>query len=351
MNVITINSKKGKYYILEYHPRYLDDIIKTWQIVFQKEINRSFWLWKYQQNPAGFRTILCIDENGKVIVHYGAMCCNINFFGQSCLALQLTDIFTHPKYRWAIGGKTGLFVQTARTFWQTYLKNAPFGPELDLHSIKSKASFVWGLPGKRHARLGQKVIKYGVLPDAFYGELNKKSLKAISTLLWSVTKISTDEDPPSQLAELWQQKGGKSKTFCIRKDFEYLKWRFYEKPRNEKDIQYHLYLLKRPWKSEIKAWVVIGAFPNSSARIILDFFSLSTKDIKRLLIHIINENPNSRFKVWLSSNSLWISPLLDLGFMPKREPLGIIPSFQSFYKPFKGLKNSFEWRIGDSDLF
>jgi hypothetical protein len=123
-----IRSSRGKFEIRPYETGDEEKILSSWETVFGRSMPTAHWQWKYPLNPAGFRTLLCLSENGEVAVHYAGQGCRICFFGKEALGLQLTDIFTHPAYRWAIGGKTGLFIKTAWIFWQTFLEKAPFSP-------------------------------------------------------------------------------------------------------------------------------------------------------------------------------------------------------------------------------
>ncbi|MCK4816678.1 GNAT family N-acetyltransferase, partial [bacterium] len=157
---IVLKSLRQNFIIQPYRTGDEDRILSTWKEAFNKEMAPDFWQWKYPCNPAGFRIMLCLAENGEVAAHYAAQVCKISFQDQEWLGLQLTDNFSHPKYRWALCGKTGLFVKTARAFLKTYLEEIPIDTQFELATDLPKAQFHYGFPGIRHYRLGIKLMHY-----------------------------------------------------------------------------------------------------------------------------------------------------------------------------------------------
>ncbi len=355
-----IRSSRGKFEIRSYETGDEEKILSSWETVFGRSMPAAHWQWKYPLNPAGFRTLLCLSENGEVAVHYAGQGCRVCFFGKEVLGLQLTDIFTHPAYRWAIGGKTGLFIKTARIFWQTFLEKAPFSPEYELKVSASKALFLWGLPGHRHARLGQKMLSYDTLPRAFYAVKPPTKCKPGRKRLWLIEKAVPGLDPlPSGLNELWKRFRRKYNPFCLAKDAAYLSWRFWQRPldcrkpeltlTNTTSPRYRFYFLKRPWSLKIRAWLVTTI--EKEGILILDFLAEQPEMLTKLLIFLLSEYGDNSLRVWTSETSPWKRAFLDAGFVEQEESLGIVPSIQGFEDGFMEKKETFHWIMGDADLF
>ena len=346
---ITIESQKGKFFIREFQPEDLSGCLDSWKAAFGKEMDKNLWEWKYFKSPGGFRTVVCVSEDGTVAVHYAGQGNRSFYFDKEILGLQLIDIYSHPSFRWAIGGKTGLFVKTARSFWQTFMDNAPFDKGLDLFSKQKRGQFVWGLPGIRHARLGQKVIKYGRLPDAFFAKSQiKKRQNLKGNLLYSLNRVIPSNDKmPRGLDRLWSRFLTKCKPFCIIKDKAHVKWRFWQCPKAQ-EHSYRFYLLKRPWSSAPLAWLAVATVDNRN--MILDFLAVSEKDLARIVGMCIMEE-DQPLEVWLSETDPLCQVFLQLGFLKEPEPLGIVPSMQSFCLGIMDKTDSFHWLMGDSDLF
>ncbi len=341
-----IKTTRGTFTVREFCPKDQDQVLSSWEKAFNKKVNPDYWHWKYNKNPGGFRTIVCLDENGTVAVHYAGLGTRTWFHDQKIIGLQFVDIYSHPKYRWAIGGKTGLFVKTARIFWQTFVKNAPFDESLSLNTEKEKVSFVWGLPGKRHARLGQMVIKYGTLPKAIFLESSSNSSK-IKSLFFTLQKVSPQKDDiPQGVDSLWEKVKKNFSPFCIIKDKKYIFWRYWVHPIFSRD--YIFYTLKRPWSSKIYAWAVLKKTQEQD--IVMDFLAESKRALEMLLKLILLET-RQKIVTWLSEDSFWKDPFFKNGFIQKKEPLGIVPSIQSFSNGIMDKKNEFHWTIGDADLY
>ena len=157
---IWLDTENGRFLVRPYRPGDEEGILASWRLAFGKEMPLSLWRWKYPDNPRGFRCLLCLDEAGQVVVHYAAQVMRLNYFGKDILGLHLVDSFSHPRFRWAVGGRTGLFVRAAWIFLATYLEDVDLPQRVFLATEVPKAQFHYGFPGERHYRLGLKLLSY-----------------------------------------------------------------------------------------------------------------------------------------------------------------------------------------------
>ncbi len=342
---------KGKFIIRPYQPGDDPQIFVSWEKAFNKKLDAEIWHWKYHANPMGFRTMLCLSENGEVAVHYGAQVYKINHNGQEKLALHLTDNFSHPEYRWALGGKTGLFVKTSWVFAKTYLKKS-IEDTFKLETSLPAAYFNYGFPGIRHYRLGNKLMFYRSFKEAstFYCTYKshmrsplKNSLK--TGIATKVINVAT----PKELNTLWDEIAKKLNPFGVIRDYNFLKWRYFNKPKNN----YKFYCLKKRPTNKIKAWLISSTTKNQREKIqLVDFLAKDNTALKQLLQEFLAVNKADIIECWFSNNHPHKKAFLECGFIPEKEPLGIMPcTICDEANVTSNSSDNFIWTIGDADLF
>ena len=138
--------------------------------------------------------------------------------------------------------------------------------------------------------------------------------------------------------------------FSIKRDSQFIQWRFFENPVNE----YSIYTFTNR-KGEIMAWVVISI--NEHTATIVDVFALPGQTILRKLLRKIGKEIQnkgvSKLHVWLPQNDFVLNYFLKAGFAITQEPLGIIPTGRSLYEKLNidfAIENSY-YTMADGDLF
>ncbi len=342
---------KGKFTICPYQPEYEAQIFASWEKAFNKKIDQELWHWKYHANPAGFRTMLCLSEDGEVAVHYAAQVYKINHQGQTKLALHLTDNFSHPKYRWALGGKTGLFVKTSWAFLKTYLKDIPIEEKFKLKTSIPIAHFHYGFPGIRHYRLGAKLMYYRLFkPGTLYFKYNPKSSQTPTKNGLSFYKCESHKHPtPEEINQLWQKVLKSWNPFSIIRDYSFLKWRYFDKPNNN----YVFWGLKTKFFNKLAAWLITTPESEKDDVIhIVDFLAQDITSLELLLKKFINKNKKKSIDCWCSGNHPQKNAFLKGGFTSPKEPLGIVPCTRCDEKGvLPNEADNFIWTIGDADCF
>ena len=331
-----VRTRTGSFEIRPYRPGDERAILAAWKEAFGKEMRLEEWQWKYAQNPEGFRCLLCLAEDGTVAVHYAAQVQRLAWGGEEILGLHLTDSFSHPRFRWALGGKTGLFVRTGRIFLKTYLEKIDF-EETPLPTEEPLAQFHYGFPGERHFKLGIKLLKYRPhQPGVLYleGEPPRKEPRFL--WLYDVEEASLGEGPSwAALDAFFEDFKRRFPTFSIVRNRSFLGWRFMRPHKT-----YKIFYLKTFWRKKLKAWIIISA--EKERLKILDFLALEEKDLALLLNYVLFTH-RKKAQVWLAGNHP-LKKAFKAPFSPAPEPLGIIPNTGCDFAQS-------HWRFEDGDLF
>jgi len=321
---LVFETSQGSFLVRPYQPGDEKMILPAWQAAFGKKMSLEHWCWKYPENPAGFRCLLCIAEDGTVAAHYAAQVMKINFFGEEISGLHLTDSFSHPRFRWALGGKTGLFVKTAWAFLSTYLDKIDLPQLLPLGTDLPRAQFHYGFPGERHFRLGIKLLAYRFHgPGMLYFQTSQTT--SPRRLFQQRLEVSSASDFRNwELFDELLSRLPLKKFFCILRNSAFMRWRFGSKLNNNYLIIYS----KTFWRKKVKAWIIL----DKKFRI-LDFLAEKEDELLALLgvlkevaKEINPENKNARFEVWLAGNHPLKRAFVRAGFVPEKEPLGIVPN-------------------------
>jgi len=342
---------KGKFVIRPYQPGDDPQIFVSWEKAFNKKMDAEVWHWKYHANPAGFRAMLCLSDSGDVAVHYAAQVYKINHNREEKLALHLTDNFSHPEYRWALGGKTGLFVKTSWAFLNTYLEEIPIDSHFKLHTLHPKAHFHYGFPGKRHYRLGAKLMYYRLFkPGVLYFKYDNRQNIPSKKEWFSLHKCGYHKFPdPDEINRLWQRVLDVLNPFSVVRDYPFLKWRYFDKPNNN----YDFFCIKSRLSNKLAAWLIAVPESNGESAIrIVDFLAQDTGSLELLLKDFIKKNKGKGIECWCSENHPQKEAFLRSGFMPADEPLGIVPCTrcdEPGVSPDEA--DRFIWTMGDADFF
>lgn len=124
--------------------KYKGEILKLFEVCFQRKIDERVWDWAYKENPLGNPIVsLCFDGD-KLVGHYAVIPIPMAVGGQKVQALLSMTTMVHPAYR-----KEGLFVSQAE---EVYIEAEAQGYSL-VCGFPNKNS----IPGFRK-RLGWTII-------------------------------------------------------------------------------------------------------------------------------------------------------------------------------------------------
>lgn len=328
---LTIEAEK--YHIRPYQATDEDAVLSLWQTVFEKDISRAYWRWKYVENPYGNRILLCVNQTGDVVVLYGGIPYRTRMATSSVEIIHLSDIMSHPAVR-----KTGLFIQTVAAFIAHFS-----GPE--------KAAFFYGFPGKYHFDIGQKYLEYRELGDgvAFLSAMVQDfpvqtSSRAMVARISNLDEIKND-DMWNNCREFYP--------FSVIRDHAFLNWRFYQHPTHS----YEVYAYALHPDSPFSGYAVFTLSEDEEAMVLVDLmmppFADRVQDFFTILSKGFADRNIKRIKTWLPANHFLTLLLVSSGFSVSPEPLGFIPTGRSFSPALPwdwGSWNMF-YSMADADLF
>ena len=335
-----LTSRGMTFLIRPYQPGDETALLASWEAAFGKEWSLEEWRWKYLALPHGALILLCL-QGEEVVVHYAGQIVKALHQDAVFYGLHLADSFSHPRYRWAVGGRTGLFVRTARVFWKTYLRGSTF-EEPGLETSGPQVDFVWGLPGERHFRLGRLLLDYGELPKGVFFAEKTPSARKKRGLFSSLKRYPLPPSPGllKALEGLFAADFLRQGSLILAREREFLAWR-YARPGAS-----YWFLGLKGLLGGLRAGVFYTVVEGRG--LILDLAARTPKDLTDLLRLLPAEV--SVWQLWLPGH-VEKGPFLAAGFREGPEPLGIYPAFQTYLPSCDKLRDRFFWTLSDADLF
>ena len=350
-----LETRWGRFLIRPYREGDEGAVLEGWKKAFGKEMSFEEWRWKYRECPGGFRCLLCLTEDGKVAVHYAAQVYPATFRGERILGLHLTDTFSVPEYRWAVGGKHGLLVKTGLYFLKTYLENFPAEETFRLRHEVPKAVFHYGFPGERHFRLGALLLHYRRFgPGIAY--LRRSPMKITPSTekdLKGDIELQELRDKESALQDLWTYIESRYSPFMVIRDWAFFGWRYLTSPRRKQYLFF--WQEKGLLRKQLRSWAIAALSPQRKGYLsILDFLARTENDLQNLLQTILLRAAEHGLscETWLSANHPWRRIFLNQGFRPAREPLGIVAAARmDLSGSSPDIADDMLWTLGEADLF
>ena len=312
-----LKTLRGNFIIREAKKEDISQITNLFEIAFSKTHSSFWWYWKYNLNPFGTYSFVCIKSaDNKVIVHAGALRIPIFCENKKFFALQVVDCMSHPNLRGFPVKKRGLFVLTMDVLFDSV--------------VNKQNPYVFGFAGERHFFLGNKLLKYRQLAKpveyTFKGKKKKTS---------KVKELSSKEFLEVVESRKFYLKDSRFLDFCVLKSYNYLKWRYVDSPNN-----YKFYLI------EDKSICVVREIDD--VYYVIDLLNL---EYLREAILCLLRFTGRKLKLWLPQGHFLENCVKDLG-----ESLllnHVYPCEKIFWDKF-GItkpKTSFFYLMGDSDLF
>ncbi|RPA68081.1 GNAT family N-acetyltransferase [Cyclobacteriaceae bacterium YHN15] len=198
--------------IRPYHNGDETAILELFNASFGRPLNKTFWDWRYKQNPFIEDTLAHLMWDGKNLVGHYAVCpIEMIIDNQPSLTALSMTTMTHPKY----AGK-GIFKILAESLYQEMEKN-------------DGISMVWGFPNL----------------NSHYGFIKNLSWNDISTIptlkldkgnfgLYPLTKFI--QHRTFDLGKSEKIKSNVSGSVFVNKSEDYLIWRYLKNPTNTYQI-------------------------------------------------------------------------------------------------------------------
>ena len=335
-----IATDKGSYVIRPYELADLPAVLTAWQAAFGKPIAPELWRWKYHHAPLGHQILLCVHEGGEIAALYGGVPFAADWRTERLRITQIMDVFSHPAHRTPLGGRGGLYIRTALSFFTRYGR-----PEA--------SDLMYGLPGERASRLGIHRLGYRALPGsvaylvADTAALSRLRCRPFAGRLTPV--VGNDLAGADRLAD-----ARLTTRLQAQRDADFIRWRFLRHPE-------HPYRLLRygAWaRRRGTAWRGYAAVRTTDARAVIVDLVLpkdepDARDMLRRLGALAQADGINEICTWLPATGVDASRLRALDFAEQPEPLGIRPTARVFDNriAWSEASTALHYTMADSDLF
>ncbi len=320
--MLTVKTHKGYFTIRPYRDGDEYKIVSLFREVFGKEKTLAHWNWEFRENPNGSRIMLCFSEEGDLVAQCASIPVKAYLLGEEIEISQVVDCMSSRKFRGIFVKKKGLYVLTISRFFHEYA-----GPGRDL--------YLYGFPGERHYRLGVKLLGFVPSPRVLFfvstvetgGRSFFHSLDSIPTEAFLGLFVGMNK----RMREIFP--------FLVKKDGEYLEWRYVRCP-----FRRYTFLALKNILGKIKSVFVV-----SDRGELVDYAFHRYEDLK-LGLSILKKV--GKLSSWVPESSHIKYAFLDAGWVVQKEPFGVIPSGISFCSiSTQWMNSNFFYTMGDCDLF
>ncbi|MCF8083212.1 MAG: methyltransferase domain-containing protein [Deltaproteobacteria bacterium] len=343
-------AKKDSFCIRPYIKGDEHELLPLFNEAFNTRRGLDHWYWKYQNNPYGAHRIgVGISGEGDIVSQYAGypvpFCDTLSrppkpvYF----LTVHAGDTFTHPKIRRMGLGKTGLLARTTFYYYAEFLEE--FVP------------FAYGFNTAKIKKLGERYLGYRYGPPVTLWKRDRDApLKAGSLLrkVWSGLKVEEVFSVDGEWDEFFDRVCP-SYGFLVKRDAQYLKWRYLNCP----DRPYRIFAVRK--RGKLTGWGVF--LPRDDGLLWGDaLFDKDFPECVAVMLRRITDGYVTGAKTiegWFSPTPGWWSGrLTSMGFEPAPEPDGLTLCYRTFSNAVmdsdsvaEKLDHSFYYTWGDSDLF
>lgn len=303
-------------------------ILELFKLVFNQELTHNQWLWRFRHNPAGKHLIKLMWDGDKLVGHYAVSPIYMRVEGEDVLTAHSLTTMTHPDY----GGR-GVFKQLSSALYE----------ELE-NEMNCKA--IWGYPNNNSHYGFVKSLKWSNIAVLHTLGISAKDVKSRNDSLQVIPISKFDQ---SHASFIHNKLDSNFKAY-VRRDVNYLNWRYVEKPVTE----YRRYQIESEYGKGI---VVAKVYPSGSQNQfdlnIVECFLDSFENIHDIIDYIMKDfNLSfSRVTIWknlFDKDHLWLErnrfvPVLPQTYLAARIHQSMPDSFSDYRSWFTSM--------GDSDVF
>lgn len=332
-----LTTPSGDFFIRPFEPGDEQGVLALWREAFGHELAYEIWRWKFLDNPFGRQIMLCVHENRTPVAMFACLPYPALCQGERLWVSHAVDNMSHPQFRGALSGRKGLFVQTAEAFFQFYA-----GPEGSV--------FVYGLPGQRHFRLGQIVLRYSELPGGIaYLEADTRDvIRRFSPFAGRIRQVNADHQSFDHI----MQKLSSEYPFFVQRGAQFMLWRFGLHPV----YRYEMWTAYSAAGLRPKGYAVIKLEDDQAVIVdmMLEENHKTMKDFWARLASRLAEKGIQKFKTWLPGGHFQIRLLQECGFVLQPEPIGFVPAaVERTFDPrlsFSWASQNMYYTMADGDL-
>ncbi|MGE0231463.1 MAG: hypothetical protein AB7O39_10540 [Flavobacteriaceae bacterium] len=310
-----------------------DAINAGFNAVFGQSRSIDEWRRKFLDESSSPRIMVCLDEAGDVVAHYGATVSAFRIDGRGVAAGQIVDSYAVRRTD-VVTGRA--FIRTAHAFFEHFC-----GP--------GRLDIIYGFPGLRALRLGRLKLGYDhTWPvNVWHGP----GSSGLATNLWRNLvdrKRDLRTDDLGQADTLWARAHGLYSPGLIR-DRKWIEQR-------RVGIGGKVYRIATHFRRDLlSAWAIFEHTAAATHIVDLLWDGESVDCLRALLEHVagrtIDGRP-SRIQLWAPTSGYLANALRHLKWTNEIEPRGChvgIRSFNPSIEP-KLISKGFHYAFGDSDL-
>ncbi|NPD83643.1 GNAT family N-acetyltransferase [Lentimicrobium sp. L6] len=330
-----LKTDQGKFKLRPYTSDDQEKVMELWELAFNHEMDQKVWRWKYHKNPFGYQIMLCLNEKEEPVVMYGGLPYKSFYKGQAIRMVHMTDSMSHPAYRSTTQGRKGLFIQTAEHFF-------------DVFAVPPESVFYYGYPGIRAYRLGKLFLQYNEISQGVqFVSADIEQVKNRSGY-FKKTRLVHSFDT-TIFNRIWNSLNWYY-PFSISRNADFIKWRYFDHPTKK-----YLVFVSRNILHQPKAYGIIQ-INNKIATLVDILVKPRVDDIACLVSEITKELKKrgvTQIQSWLPPNHGVTQKLIQIGFIAKKEPLGLTIVGRTFHKeiPLDHASKNMFFTMADGDLF
>ena len=255
--------------------------------VFGQAVDLKAWRWKYHDGPrlASFNVVARAPENGDLLGHVGASAFQGRWSGQHVVMVQVADVMVHPAAR-GVHHASNLYRQLMAEL------------QREIHrTLGDQSTVIYGFPGERPSRLGQRV---GLYRSLYFCASHPLATAVTAPRFWQKWLLGHRIQPVP-----WERMSGYVSAVSrltqpaydqptIDKSAEYLTWRYRANPHHR--YQFWVYA---QWGRPSAWWVTRLDLPDA---IIDAAWPALGRATPRVLSCIANASLNARLGTWVLPN-------------------------------------------------
>ena len=338
-----IFGRKSDLFLRPYEKGDENTILPAFREVFKAQRSIEHWHWKFRNNPYGaYKIAQAASRSGDLAGHYSgypvpfyASCGNGKFF----LSFQIGDIMTLPGFRRLGLGRTSVLGRITEYFHYKFCVD--------------HIPFLYGFVGGSHRKFGERFLGYQYMSEIPFHVLDIQDAMPTRATEWIKRKfcgirVEAVHDIGPEFDVFFQRASG-SYGMLVKRDAQYLKWRYGDCPDNV----HRIFALKRFGK--LMGWCVFRL--RDSVLVWGDalFQEQGKRQVPVLLSHVLNVFPGvQRIEAWFSGKPAWWTEVLrQLGFKAVKEPNDLVAGVTIFdpYFSLGSIEARLYYTMGDSDLF
>ncbi len=319
--------REGTFRVTSYYEGCERQIVELFKKVFGHEKSLQWWSWEFRNNPYGTFITLGFLK-GEIVTQCASTPAKMVKEGKIFTAAQLVDCMSHPSVRGIAIKKKGLFVLTVEFFYKLY-------------TGKGKIEFLYGFPNWRHFKLGS--IFLGYKPLSSISELVVHPSEGEDRKKIKIFNPGEETFLKKHFTSLFHRDTRLVK-FSIAKNWDYLKWRYFEHPSHK----YKVVGLLNTWGTP-KALAIVRE--DDRFIYLMDCFNL---DMLADMLKAVPKAFGKPLKAWFPAEHIITKRLNNMGFSMTPPSIKAVPGYVSFSESLSDqdwVQKNFYYTMGDSDLF